>query len=86
MKNSGMMKPPRHSDESVTDVPASLATAASSEERDGPAVVGEDLVDLRLAERERVRRREPERGEEQAADDRAELGPQPARTRRAARC
>src|SRR6185312_889686 len=30
MKNRGMMKPPRHSADSVTDVPASLASAASA--------------------------------------------------------
>ena len=30
MKNSGMMKPPRHSADSVTDVPASFASAAST--------------------------------------------------------
>ena len=70
MKNSGMMKPPRHSADSVTDVPASLASAASDEERDRAAVVGEDLADLRLAERERVGRQDAERGQEQPADSR----------------
>ena len=71
MKKSGMMNPPRHSAERVTEVPANFASAASSEERDRAAVLVEDLAELRLAERERVRRRQPQRGEQQAADHRA---------------
>ena len=86
MKNNGMMKPPRHSDESVTEVPASFAQRGEHEERDGAAVLVEDLVDLRLTERERVRRHEPERGEEQPADEGTQLRSAVGRAPRGVRC
>ena len=43
MKKSGMMKPPRHSAERVTDVPSELGERGEGEERDRAAVVVEDL-------------------------------------------
>ena len=79
MKNNGMMNPPRHSDESVTDVPASFAHAASAKNATVPPCLAQDLVDLRLTEGQRVRRHEPERREEQTTDDRTQLGSQPPR-------
>ena len=57
MKNSGMMKPPRHSDESVTDVPASLAHAARTKNATVPPWWVRISLICAFAERQRERGR-----------------------------